>query len=71
MTTTRPAVGLRSVPGRLHRRLLAGGPVERGDVPGWVLVTLMSALLVVTLLGVARGELASVFENAIDSVANP
>lgn len=69
--TTRAALRSRAALERLQRRVLAGGPAERGDVPGWVLVTLMSALLVVTLLGVARGELVGVFQNAIDSVANP
>lgn len=70
-TTDAVPVRSRVILRRLHSRLLDGGPAERGDVPGWVLVTLMSALLVVTLLGVARGELVSVFRNAIDSVANP
>ncbi len=64
----------RRLPARAARtvrsRLATGGP-ERGDVPGWVLVTLMSALLVVALIGVAKGQLTSVFQNAISSVSNP
>lgn len=52
-------------------RLTAAGPHERGDVPGWVLVTLMSALLVVALIGVARTQLVDLFSNAINSVAKP
>jgi hypothetical protein len=41
---------------------------QRGDVPGWVLVTLMSALLVVLLLGLARSAFASLFNRAMDMV---
>ena len=42
---------------------------ERGDVPGWVLVTLMSAGLVVALWTVAGKVLVEVFNNAISKVA--
>ncbi|MGK2349774.1 hypothetical protein [Actinomyces sp. W5033] len=52
---------------RLHRvgALLAR---ERGDVPGWVLVTLMTAGLVVALWAVAGPALTEVFSNAISKV---
>jgi hypothetical protein len=52
------------------RRSFAGpGPRDdRGDVPGWVLVTLMTAGLVLVLWGVARDRLTEVFNNAIDGV---
>ncbi len=39
---------------------------ERGDVPGWVLVTLMTALLVVGLLAIARDKLATLLNTALD-----
>lgn len=42
---------------------------QRGDVPGWVLVTLMSAGLVVALWTVAGKVLVEVFNNAISKVA--
>lgn len=42
---------------------------ERGDVPGWVLVTMMTAALVVLLWGVAGPALSQLFTNAINSVA--
>jgi hypothetical protein len=48
------------------RRSLARG--DRGDVPGWVLVTLMTAGLVLVLWGVARERLTQVFNDAIDNV---
>jgi hypothetical protein len=41
---------------------------DRGDVPGWVLVTLMTAGLVIVLWGLARQQLADVFRRAISSV---
>ncbi|MFI2752991.1 hypothetical protein ACGIF2_06115 [Cellulomonas sp. P22] len=44
---------------------------ERGDVPGWVLVTLMTAGLVVALWAVAGPGLAGIFETAINSVSGP
>jgi hypothetical protein len=56
---------------RLRARFVQAGPSDRGDVPGWVLVTLMTAGLVVTLWAVAGPRLAEVFESSIDSVQGP
>ena len=42
---------------------------ERGDVPGWVMITLMSALLVAALLAVAGPRLQDLFNQAIDRVS--
>lgn len=44
---------------------------SRGDVPGWVLVTVMSAGLVTMLWFLADGLLADVFSRAVDSVTGP
>lgn len=41
---------------------------ERGDVPGWVMVTLMTAALVALLLAVAGPALEGLFRQAIDTV---
>jgi len=41
---------------------------ERGDVPGWVLVTVMTAGLVMVIWGVAEGQLRSMLSNALGSV---
>ena len=49
--------------------LLLSGDRERGDVPGWVLVTLMTAGLVVLLWGVAGPALTNLFNQAIESVS--
>ena len=43
---------------------------ERGDVPGWVLITLMTAGLVIIIWGLAGPALSSVFQQAIDRVSN-
>lgn len=42
---------------------------ERGDVPGWVLVTLMTAALVVVIWAVAGPALVNLFEQAISRVS--
>ncbi|WOF21700.1 hypothetical protein N8K70_09880 [Microbacterium betulae] len=41
---------------------------ETGDVPGWVLITLMSAGLVVLIWALAGPALTGLFERAISSV---
>ncbi|AJT41402.1 hypothetical protein [Psychromicrobium lacuslunae] len=52
----------------LLRRLRAADHPERGDVPGWVMVTLMSALLVAALLAIAGPALTGMFNDAIQQV---
>ncbi len=42
---------------------------ERGDVPGWVLVTLMTAGLVVVIWALAGPALSGLFEQAIARVS--
>lgn len=41
---------------------------DRGDVPGWVLITLMTAGLVVLIWALAGPALSGVFEQAIARV---
>jgi hypothetical protein len=50
-----------------HARASAGDP-ERGDVPGWVMVTVMTAALVVAILGVFKGAITDAVSNALNSV---
>lgn len=52
----------------LTTRFLNRWQDERGDVPGWVLITLMTAGLVVILWGLAGPALSGVFQQAIDRV---
>jgi hypothetical protein len=41
---------------------------DRGDVPGWVLITLMTAGLVILIWALAGPALEGVFQQAIDRV---
>ena len=59
---------LHVVLGGLHRR---AANRERGDVPGWVLITLMTAGLVTILWALAGTQLAALFTEAISSVTGP
>lgn len=43
---------------------------DRGDVPGWVLITLMTAGLVVALWAIAAPALGNVFDQAISRVVS-
>jgi hypothetical protein len=63
-----------SVMGHLRRscttvaaRVRSGGS-ERGDVPGWVMVTVMTAILVVAILAVFEPQIKSAISSALDSV---
>nr|WP_242492407.1 hypothetical protein [Agromyces binzhouensis] len=53
---------------RMHRWIARRLADDRGDVPGWVLITLMTAGLVIVLWGLAGPALSGVFDQAIDRV---
>ncbi|WP_341393579.1 hypothetical protein [Arthrobacter sp. G119Y2] len=46
------------------------GDRERGDVPGWVMITLMSASLVALIMVLAQDALKLMFESAMAKVNN-
>jgi len=50
-----------------HRRV-RGADSARGDVPGWVMVTVMTAGLVVVIFGVFKGKVTDAISNAMDTV---
>jgi hypothetical protein len=52
------------------RRRTIGGEPDRGDVPGWVMVTVMTAGLVVAIFAVFKGRITDAISTAIDSVTN-
>ena len=57
---------------RALRHLLGGdadADPERGDVPGWVLITLMTAALVAAIWAVAGSRLVQIFNEAMDRVS--
>ena len=66
--TASAVVVVHVVLGGLHRRETNR---ERGDVPGWVLITLMTAGLVTILWKLAGDQLAALFTQAISSVTGP
>ncbi|MHA7271570.1 hypothetical protein [Arthrobacter sp. HLT1-20] len=51
-----------------HHSRRRAGERTRGDVPGWVLITLMSAVLVAGLLAIAGPALERLFNQAMDQV---
>ena len=50
-----------------HARV-AGPDPERGDVPGWVLITLMTAVIVAGIWGFAQGALNSILSSALCTI---
>lgn len=52
----------------LYSWLLVKSSDERGDVPGWVLIVLMTSALVIAIWGVARDRLVSIVSGALDTV---
>ncbi|WP_175956672.1 hypothetical protein [Schaalia sp. Marseille-Q2122] len=63
---------LRSTYNHLKRFILPpceGDDPERGDVPGWVLITLMTAALVAAIWAVANEALTQLFEQAMQRFA--
>ena len=53
---------------RLAARLRTISFDDRGDVPGWVFVTIMTAGLVTTLWLVAEDQLREIFSSALSRV---
>jgi hypothetical protein len=51
----------------VHDRVAADDR-ERGDVPGWVLITLMTAGIVAIIWGFAEDRLLEIVSDALDSV---
>ncbi|TSI14235.1 hypothetical protein FO013_15535 [Brevibacterium aurantiacum] len=51
-----------------HQGERRGDRPDRGDVPGWVLITLMTAGLVVALWALAGEAFTSMFQDAMNKV---
>ena len=47
-----------------------GDDPERGDVPGWVMITVMTAALVLAILVPFRDAIVTAVQNALDSVTS-
>ena len=53
---------------RLARVRVSHGGSDRGDVPGWVLITLMTAVIVAALWTFAEGALTGILEDALCTI---
>ena len=53
---------------RMVRARLTESGGERGDVPGWVLITLMTAVIVAALWTFAEGALTGILEDALCTI---
>ncbi len=49
---------------------LRGADGERGDVPGWVMITVMTAALVLAILIPFREAIVAAVQNALTSVTS-
>ena len=47
-----------------------GADPERGDVPGWVMITVMTAALVLAILIPFREAIVNAVQNALESVTS-
>lgn len=50
------------------RRVLFAIRSERGDVPGWVLIVLMTSALVLAIWAIAEPQLKNIVRSALDTV---
>lgn len=57
-----------AVRARCQNRLLTLANKEDGDVPGWVLVVLMTTGLVTAIWTIAAPKLSSILRNSLDSM---
>ena len=57
--------------GGLLAHLVAVHEDESGDVPGWVMIVLMTASLVVAIWSVARDRLVAIVGSALSTVCGP
>lgn len=55
---------------RAHARAHSAQDRERGDVPGWVMITLMTAVIVVLIWGIASSSLQNLLSSAFSKVTD-
>ena len=53
----------------LHKRFAPRGR-DRGDVPGWVMVTVMTAILVVAILAAFENPIKAAITDALNNVTS-
>jgi hypothetical protein len=52
-----------------RRRGESAHEMDRGDVPGWVMITLMTAVIVVLIWGIASTQLTDLLNSAFGKVS--
>ena len=61
-------ISLRNELTRSHKKFYARLRDERGDVPGWVLVVLMTTGLVTAIWTIAAPRLSAILKNSLDAM---
>ncbi len=61
-------ISLREALIQRHKRFYAQLRDERGDVPGWVLVVLMTTGLVTAIWTIAAPRLTAILKNSLDAM---
>lgn len=67
LLTLRAFALLTAMPSRVRDRL--ANQRERGDIPGWVMIAIMSAAVVVVLIPLVGSKIGDAFSTAVDSVS--
>lgn len=62
---------MKSITAQLRRHVSRLGHRDRGDVPGWVLITVMTAGIVAAIYAFAQPALLGIFTTAVNSVKGP
>jgi len=52
------------------QRMSSDDDHDRGDVPGWVMITVMTAIVVLALIGVFREQVEAAVTSAFERVRN-
>lgn len=55
---------------RLNAWVMTRQQQDRGDVPGWVMITLMTAVIVVLIWGIASSSLQDLLKSAFAKVSD-
>lgn len=63
-------MSINTIKSKISASLIGDSTSDRGDVPGWVLITLMTAALVVVIWSLAAPALSQVFDQAMSKVVS-
>lgn len=66
-----PSLVLTGLVLRVLSRVGGDDDAERGDIPGWVLITVMTAALVTVIWGLLEPQIKNLLSNVLDGVSGP